>query len=354
MESDDNALLDGIPDGPEARAAADAAWADKLARASAGIGHPVRPVGPSPAAAGTRARVMFAVDRGGRLGQFRPGTHDFVPLRASALAHPRVGAVLAALPPLPGLGAVELRTDGMRVVLSAWSPRAGKGARNRHNRGVAPAVAAALAGLDRAALGLSGVALDGRALAGECTLHVPVGPFALPVGPAAFFQVHLGLGPSLVSAVGEAVRAAGPTAVLDLYAGAGALSLPLAASGLPCVLIEESPAAAADARRTARARGWPADVRTGDAGAFRAGDAFFDVVVLDPPRAGAPGLLPELALTRPKAIVYVSCHPPALARDLAPLRAQGWSLAALDAFDLFPQTPHLELLAVLTPPAGRR
>jgi 23S rRNA (uracil1939-C5)-methyltransferase len=353
VHTDDNAPLDGIPEGPEAQALAAAAWDEKRARAAAGIGHPVRPAAPSAAAAGTRARVMLTVDREGRLGQFRPGTHTFVPMSTSALAHPRVAAVLGALPPLPGLGAVELRTDGARVVLSAWSPRAGKGARNRHNQGVSAGVRGALAGLDLPGLGLAGVALDGRVLAGDATLHVPVGPFALPVGPASFFQVHLDLGPALVGAVGAAVRAVAPTAVLDLYAGAGALSLPLAAAGLPCVLIEENPGAAADARRTARARGWPAEVRTGDAGAFRAGDAFFDVVILDPPRAGAPGLLPELALTRPKAIVYVSCHPPALARDLAPLRAQGWTLHQLDAFDLFPQTPHLELLAVLTPPVRR-
>jgi 23S rRNA (uracil1939-C5)-methyltransferase len=87
-------------------------------------------------------------------------------------------------------------------------------------------------------------------------------------------------------------------------------------------------------------------VRT-DAGRLRAGDHFFDVALLDPPRAGAPGVISQLVLTRPRALVYVSCHAPSLARDLKEASAAGYRIRDLSVFDMFPQTPHCEMLCVL-------
>jgi 23S rRNA (uracil1939-C5)-methyltransferase len=69
---------------------------------------------------------------------------------------------------------------------------------------------------------------------------------------------------------------------------------------------------------------------------------------VDPPREGAPGLLGQLAVTRPKRLAYVSCHPPSLSRDLRPALAAGYRLSHLAVFDMFPQTFHVETLAVLT------
>jgi tRNA/tmRNA/rRNA uracil-C5-methylase (TrmA/RlmC/RlmD family) len=77
-----------------------------------------------------------------------------------------------------------------------------------------------------------------------------------------------------------------------------------------------------------------------------------DLVVLDPPRTGAGVAVVEaLAAARPRVIAYVSCDPGTLARDLRAAREAGYGLRSLRAFDLFPMTAHVELLAVLEPAA---
>jgi tRNA/tmRNA/rRNA uracil-C5-methylase (TrmA/RlmC/RlmD family) len=78
-----------------------------------------------------------------------------------------------------------------------------------------------------------------------------------------------------------------------------------------------------------------------------------DLVVLDPPRAGAgPDVLGRICALRPRRVAYVACDPASLARDVASLQAQGYRLRALRAFDLFPMTRHVECVAVFEPAAG--
>ena len=71
----------------------------------------------------------------------------------------------------------------------------------------------------------------------------------------------------------------------------------------------------------------------------------FDAVVLDPPRAGAPGVLARVTRQRPRTIVYVSCFPPSAAKDLQ--EAKGYRIASVTAFELFPDTHHVEAVVVL-------
>jgi 23S rRNA (uracil1939-C5)-methyltransferase len=115
--------------------------------------------------------------------------------------------------------------------------------------------------------------------------------------------------------------------------------------------VESNALAVADARVNAGRAGLgnvrfeEADVRTALAqGAAPPGEA----VILDPPRAGVePGVIDSLIARAPSAIVYVSCDPPTLARDLARLTASGYRMRSVQAFDLFPDTFHLETVAVL-------
>lgn len=345
---DPDAAVLGREDSPALRAEVAAALADKATGVSQLLGRAVDATHASPRASAYRARISLRVGRDGQLGFTRPGTHEPLPTAHAPLARAAIQPVLAGLPPLPGLGGVELRTDDHRVVLSAWSPRKGRGARNRRNQGAGAAARELLRGLVGRVPGLDGVALDGRPLAGETVLHPQVHGERLHVGPASFFQVNPEVNAALVAAVVEQVQHAAPAGVIDLYSGVGNLSLPLArATGAPVVLIESHPQATADARKAARAAGLAIDARAADADRYQAGDAFFDVAVLDPPRAGARGVLAQLVVTRPRRIVYVSCHAHALARDVREATAAGYRITHLGVFDMFPQTPHVETLCVL-------
>lgn len=310
---------------------------DSLGRA---LGRPVAPPAPAPPA---RARASFRALPDGHLAQALPGTHDLRPVGWCGLLHPRLADALAAMPPLPPeLAQAELRTDGARVVLAAQASRPR----------FAKALGTALRALD---LPVDGLAVDGRAVQGDATLSLSAGGVTHQVGPEAFTQVHLEVNRQLVGAVQQAVadlvgRVPGAlrgVAVLDLYAGYGNLGLPLCLQGATLTMLESNPAACKDARRTAAALGLTVDVRQGDAGAFRAGDAFYDVAVLDPPRAGADRLLSQVIVTRPQGIVFVSCNPGHLGRDLRPALQAGYRLESVQAFDMFPLTPHVEVLAVL-------
>jgi len=304
-----------------------------------GIAWPIPLPEASPRREGARARIDLRVDRAGCLVVHRPGSHDPLPAPVEAMAHPTAAAAARAiercLVAAPDLGVARLavRTDGARAVAVA-----------------APGPARAetvLATLGPALGTADALCLGARALAGDPRLAIDLGGLALVVGPLTFFQVNLEVNRQLVATVAEAVMAFRPTRVLDLFGGAGNLSLPLAARGVPVELIESSPGAAADARANAARLGLPVEVRTEDACRLQPGSRFFDVAVLDPPRRGAGSALEAVLVTRPRGIVLVSCHPLAFARDLRAAARRGYSLAAVRLFDMFPLTTHCESVAVL-------
>jgi hypothetical protein len=107
-------------------------------------------------------------------------------------------------------------------------------------------------------------------------------------------------------------------------------------------LVEREGSATEDARRNLPG----AEILELDAGRWKPGQTFFDVAILDPPRAGAPGVLERLTVTRPRLILYLSCDPATLARDLGTL-PRGYRVTRLQPFDMFPGTEHVETLAVI-------
>jgi tRNA/tmRNA/rRNA uracil-C5-methylase (TrmA/RlmC/RlmD family) len=255
---------------------------------------------PSPRPHGWRARVKLRRGPGGRLGFHRPGTHDWFEADLSPLARPELVATLPEVTALRTGPEVEVRTDGRRVV---------------------------------AVSGRSAFALDG----GPTRLHVE----GLSVGPHSFFQVNLEVNALVVAAVDARLLELAPVAILDLYGGVGNLSARAAGRGVKVTLVEREGPSCADARRNVPG----ATVLAKPAERLEPGEVFFDVAVLDPPRAGAPGLLPRLALTRPRVVLYLSCDPVSLARDLAALR--GYRIACVRTFDMFPGTEHVETLVEL-------
>jgi 23S rRNA (uracil1939-C5)-methyltransferase len=149
--------------------------------------------------------------------------------------------------------------------------------------------------------------------------------------------------------------------VLDLYAGSGALGLPLAAAGARMVLVESFAPAARDAERAAEAQGLTGvEVIAADAAAavrrLVERGVPFDAVVVDPPRRGlAPDVRRGLVALAPSVVAYVSCDPESLARDLAHLAHLGYAACAIAPFDMMPQTDQVEAVAFLYPaePAPR-
>jgi tRNA/tmRNA/rRNA uracil-C5-methylase (TrmA/RlmC/RlmD family) len=170
-----------------------------------------------------------------------------------------------------------------------------------------------------------------------------------------FWQVHPGAADALVAAVTELAAVRPGETVLDLYAGVGLFGgalAPVVGGGGRVVCVEADPAAcaAADANLVdlPQAEVWQGEVDAdGLAGLLADLGAAPDVVVLDPPRAGAGRPVSEvLAAAGARAVVYVACDPASLGRDTAVLTRAGMRMTALRAVDAFPMTQHVECIAL--------
>jgi tRNA/tmRNA/rRNA uracil-C5-methylase (TrmA/RlmC/RlmD family) len=284
-----------------------------------------------------RSRARFAVDRTGAAGLRRHRSHDVVVLddcpitvesAAAAVLHRR----------WPGAGAVDVSVDSTGAVTTTRLDRRGQPTSSRVVRpgGELPEEP------DRRAERRAG----GRDWEVEGT---------------GFWQVHPAAADALVSAVAEYAAVRPGETVLDLYAGAGLFGGALAPGVGPggrvvCVEADEAACAAADANLAdlPQAEVWQGDVDAeGLAGLLVELDGAPDVVVLDPPRAGAGQDVSRLlAATGARAVVYVACDPAALARDVAAFGAAGYRLAGVRGFDAFPMTAHVECVALLEPSDG--
>jgi 23S rRNA (uracil1939-C5)-methyltransferase len=169
---------------------------------------------------------------------------------------------------------------------------------------------------------------------------------AYRVGHFSFFQVNKFLAETLVTEV--VGREESGRMALDLFAGVGLFSIPLAQKFEKVLSVESNPAATRDLESNMRGKG-AIEVRTADVERFLARSKERpDLVVLDPPRAGmAPDAMQRLARMAPPRITYVSCEPPTLARDLAILISAGYSCSEVHVIDLFPQTFHMETIVRL-------
>lgn len=191
-----------------------------------------------------------------------------------------------------------------------------------------------------------------RTLAGAERLRDEVAGFSYLVSPTSFFQTNVAAAGLLVSTVLN-VMPKEPSRVLDLYAGAGLFAIPLARAGHTVTAVESNRQAVADGLASARLNRLGEDQcrfvvsRTEEA---LTSASRVDAVVLDPPREGcAPGVIHRLfGQLRPHLAVYVSCNPEALANDLGEIVPHGYRLRSLEPVDMFPHTPHVETIAVLT------
>ena len=164
------------------------------------------------------------------------------------------------------------------------------------------------------------------------------------VSGEAFWQVNPEMTPILANAALELSQVQSGERALDLFCGAGLFALHLARAGAKVTGIESHRGAIEDAKFNAAQQNVSARFMAGDAARelrkFKRGD--FDVITLDPPRAGASECLEALLDIAPTRLVYVSCDPATLARDAKVLSAGGYDLKRAIPFDLFPQTAHVE------------
>ena len=192
----------------------------------------------------------------------------------------------------------------------------------------------------------------------EILLRRKVGEFVYSVSPSTFFQANDFLLEELVAAVCDLSEDSGTGAALDLFAGVGLFTLPLARQFQRVVAIEESPLASRLCRRNAvDASLGNVEVICAEASAWipaeAASDRAFDLIVLDPPRAGASSrMLERLIQWKAPTIIYVACDPQTLARDLALLSPQFYEIDLVRGFDLFPQTYHFETIVRLRAVTG--
>lgn len=286
---------------------------------------------------------------GGEPGYFAPGTHRVVSAGACEAIAPDTRALL------PGAGAA-IASSGAAVSEIATLEDFG-GARRLIRATVSgdPARAAQL-GLDLSEM-FQGVRVrseDGRKLLerGSRSLDLAVGGRAFDVSVDSFFQGNRFLVPELFADVAAAAAAgAEPGEALDAFGGVGLFAGALAASGHRVLSVEGDTEAVADARRTKER--WPDgdrwEIEAASIGRFlEEDDRRFACVVADPPRAGLGAELARDLARRSRALLlYVSCDPATLARDLPAILSEGFRIRHAKLYDLFAFTHRVEALVAL-------
>ena len=170
-----------------------------------------------------------------------------------------------------------------------------------------------------------------------------------------FFQVNTEQAERVLQLIIDQLQLTGSETIIDAYCGVGTLTLPLAQQAKRCMGLEVQPEAVAQGLANAGLNGIDnVEFRAGDVGELLPLAAAsltdpLDIVVLDPPRKGCDRpVLDALIELRPPRIVYMSCDPATLARDLKILRDEGgYTLVKVQPADFFPQTPHVECVAFL-------
>lgn len=301
---------------------------------------------------GYRMRARLHVRRG-TFGFFREGTHDLCDVRGTRQLLPETCDVLDRVAAgLRSLGVSEVTSvelaenvDASARVIHLDAGRLDH-ARTLHALGVTD-------GVTGMTLGASAIGPEYRVVAGDPwvrdTLRLSGQDVTIRRHVLTFFQGNRFLLRPLLERVAAEVRAG--DRVVDLYAGVGVFSVAAAAAGAAAVhAVEGDMAGAADLAENAQARaGLITTAHASVESAELPPPGTASLVIVDPPRTGmSPEALSRVAATAAPRLVYVSCDPATLARDAQRLQHEGYTVTQVDGFDLFPNTPHVETVAVFT------
>ena len=310
-----------------------------------------RPVA-SPSPFNYRSRARFHVD-GGRAGFFESGSHRVVDMDSCPLLDPRVNETF-----------LDFKQSVLSVKVRPVIYSFEAGISEDDGRTVVSILAAPSGGFDwveflkpvRHLKGFEVWVMKDRTRKGkfvraekDTRLVYTAGGVRFSAGISVFSQVNAAQNRVMVDKVAEFAGLSGKESVLDLYCGVGNLSLPAAKRAARVTGVESSAQAVEEARANARRNAMENAV-------FHEGDAAlwlkqnlkslerdgFDVLILDPPRGGEPQIAESLSTARPARIVYISCSPPTLGRDIRQLTGLGYNVSRAVLVDMFPQTYHIE------------
>jgi 23S rRNA (uracil1939-C5)-methyltransferase len=309
----------------------------------------------SPKSYGYRIRVQLKTE-GTTFGYYRERSHHMVDIEHCPIAHPLVNQLILLLrdefPSLSRFEEVEINV----------SPQEEKGVLILHSLSFNQEMKRIAKQFFQNHPILKGIAINpkGRAASlGDPSLTFSVSldregekkGLSLRTSPESFFQVNLEQNQALIQSVLKSSEVTEEESVLDLYAGIGNFTLPLALDAKEILGIEENGKAVEDARfsierngitRCHMIRGRVEEVLRH----WKREEP--DLVILDPPRTGAKEAANQIARLKPKRIVYVSCEPTTLSRDLRLFSQNGYHLDRLSLIDMFPQTYHMEVVALLS------
>lgn len=279
-----------------------------------------------------RHRAQFKISPKGEIGFYREGTRDVVAIEECPLMIQEINLVIR-------------QTKGMKLT----------GIKEIHvsygDTGIA-LVKAKSSAVDMENLmtgaGLSGIAFGNGESIGKDYIRLDLNGLQYTITPWSFFQAHWNLNKKVVELIVNELRPLDGMRVLDLYAGAGNFSLPLAVYASQVVAVEGNPHAVEDGQRNAGLN----NIKNcrfikSSAEKYKINEKF-DIVFLDPPRPGLTSeVMKKVTDFSPKKIVYVSCNPATLARDFKKL-GEKYKLDSLRMIDFFPNTYHVEALAFLS------
>jgi len=314
---------------------------DQLARLGRLPDAPVKRTIPSASPWRYRNHVQFAASDDGRLGFVATDGRRVEAIEVCYLLHPLLEELFAALDlELPGLRRLSLRagvnTGDQMIIFETHGDEP-------------PAL--------ESDLPVSCVLLlsDGTPvnLIGSNYITEVVAGRRFRISATSFFQVNTAAAEELVRVVGEYLDPAGGETLLDAYCGVGTFALSLADQVGHVIGIEEDAGAVADARLNAMKLANVEFIEGSVEEFLPQLDRRIDLAVLDPPRQGCkPEALAALIELAPRRIVYVSCDPATLARDARRLADGGYQLMEVQPVDMFPQTYHIETVALWERPTG--
>ncbi len=316
---------------------------------------------------GYRQRIRLQVDENGRFGFFRPESHILEPAKQCPLALEELNTVLKQLHSNDSFGelikhcrAFELlfnpeSSDTIMLLHFNRKPRA-------NDNKLAGKLANETNGLSAILMQVEGYGLydpetqiftsSPPLLSQTLALDILQQELVLSWEAGGFCQVNLEQNKKLIQLVLEMVANGSHNRVLDLYCGFGNFSLPVAGLAGEIMGFDSQNRAIRSAKRNAERNGisncyFEKNKVNIAVSSLLAEDRTFDAIILDPPRQGASDIASLLPGLNAEQIIYISCNPATLARDLALLIPAGYELYSLVPVDMFPQTHHLESVALL-------